>query len=514
MSAGVLALWAVEHGLLGPSSYLELHHFGHLLWLVASVALAADVRRWCAQWSTKMLACVTAIVLGMAITTLSTVDPVHAHWRVEASAHALGLNGLTRAARALVDLDGDGYSPLAWGPDCDDWDAERHPRAVDPPGGGDTNCNGVDAPINPTAAHYGLTESFGSASLAADIVILISVDTLRHDALHPKLMPETFAFAGRGIRFERMYATSPSTYTSLPLLVQATDASPPVAQILDSHKVASTSISGGVRDIDRRALGFARTLAARNAREVTETALAELAKPRAGRHLFWLHYFDPHAPYTAPEPVPTPPAFPPMPQRYLEVVRYTDVWLGKLYEGLDALGLSERALVVFTSDHGEAFGEYGQTAHSRTGYDPVLRVPGFVVGPTIPAAVHPHLVTHRDIVPTIRGAFGLDPEETVGRSLLRLRQGPQRPLHKFVFARSSRYASGRAADVPLAVLVEGDHKLVTNLEERTSVLYDLRVPNGEAFDIGPSQPELFRRLRKTAMIYADLDQFPVTLRTP
>jgi arylsulfatase A-like enzyme len=60
---------------------------------------------------------------------------------------------------------------------------------------------------------------------------------------------------------------------------------------------------------------------------------------------------------------------------YAGEVLYTDHEIGILLAGLRDLRLDERTLVVFTSDHGEEFGEHGWIGHDETVYDEVLHVP-------------------------------------------------------------------------------------------------------------------------------------------
>ena len=56
-------------------------------------------------------------------------------------------------------------------------------------------------------------------------------------------------------------------------------------------------------------------------------------------------------------------------------VRYADEEIGRLLEGMKALGLLENTTIFFTSDHGEAFYEHGQTGHGFNLYDELLKVP-------------------------------------------------------------------------------------------------------------------------------------------
>jgi arylsulfatase A-like enzyme len=58
-----------------------------------------------------------------------------------------------------------------------------------------------------------------------------------------------------------------------------------------------------------------------------------------------------------------------------------DAALGRLFAALDSLGLSERTLVVLTSDHGEEFRDHGSFGHGHTLYEETVRVPLIVRTP-------------------------------------------------------------------------------------------------------------------------------------
>src|SRR5437870_2561 len=93
----------------------------------------------------------------------SPISPARRTRRCSSAAWLYGRHAvrLSRACRSLVDLDADGFSPVAWGTDCDDFDGAKNPLAKDPPGGGDSNCNGVDPPAEPTDAETGLAPPYG-----------------------------------------------------------------------------------------------------------------------------------------------------------------------------------------------------------------------------------------------------------------------------------------------------------------------------------------------------------------
>ncbi len=105
-------------------------------------------------------------------------------------------------------------------------------------------------------------------------------------------------------------------------------------------------------------------------------------------------------------------------------IRSMDDGFGFLIAALQERGLYESTLIVFTSDHGEEFGEHGVVGwHSHTLYDELLRVPLVI---KLADAAHAGVevaqqVRSIDIAPTILAAVGLAvPEEFEGTDLARL----------------------------------------------------------------------------------------------
>lgn len=130
----------------------------------------------------------------------------------------------------------------------------------------------------------------------------------------------------------------------------------------------------------------------------------------------WLHLFDPHAPYDPPEPFASRYAETP----YLGEVTATDHFLTPLLAPLlDArtAGGTASALVVLTSDHGEALGEHGELTHGLFAYEPTLAVPLVLWGPGVKPGRDPRPARHVDIVPTVLEALGLDPSPAAGHTL-------------------------------------------------------------------------------------------------
>ncbi|NVM20638.1 MAG: sulfatase-like hydrolase/transferase [Desulfobacterales bacterium] len=123
---------------------------------------------------------------------------------------------------------------------------------------------------------------------------------------------------------------------------------------------------------------------------------------------------------------------------YDNAVRYQDHLIQNLIDYMDRAGFLEDTIIIFTSDHGEAFNEHGKLFHVVSHYQEMIAVPMFIF---IPEEVKNILslrglkmleyntgrdVTNLDIVPTVLDLYGiLDNgdgafiENLDGRSLLR-----------------------------------------------------------------------------------------------
>jgi arylsulfatase len=245
----------------------------------------------------------------------------------------------------------------------------------------------------------------------------------------------------------------------------------------------------------------------------TDAALDWLdGRSRPERSFFlWVHYQDPHGPYTAPAECLVPPAdgggepelalgpdqrgqgaLPPYQAidgerrpavyraRYEAEIRFFDRELGRLVDGLAQRGLLERALVVFTADHGESLGEHGfyfshgQHLHRELLHVPLLlRSPGGASSGRVRAPA-----SHLDLYPTLLTHFGLDAGPTRGVDLLADPLPPERVVSQSL--RGSWSATN------------GRHHLL--LEAGKARLFDLAADPGEELDLAPSRPELVREL--------------------
>ncbi len=96
-----------------------------------------------------------------------------------------------------------------------------------------------------------------------------------------------------------------------------------------------------------------------------------IAAQSAQPFFFFFHIYEPHAPYTPPEPFRSRYASSP----YDGEVATADAIVGAFIDRLKAAGIYDRALIVFASDHGEGLWEHGEDQHGVLLYRESLQVP-------------------------------------------------------------------------------------------------------------------------------------------
>lgn len=165
----------------------------------------------------------------------------------------------------------------------------------------------------------------------------------------------------------------------------------------------------------------------RKADEMTRRAVELLSDNKDRPFFLFLHYYDPHQRYEAPEPFASRYA-----DGYKAEIAFVDHAFGKLIAAIRTLGLADRTLVVFTSDHGEGLGEHGEDTHSYFLYDTTQHVPLILWSPgRVPAGqVVEAQVRLVDLTPTVLAYVGLSATRQMqGVSLRPLLSQPDRDDH-------------------------------------------------------------------------------------
>ncbi len=165
---------------------------------------------------------------------------------------------------------------------------------------------------------------------------------------------------------------------------------------------------------------------------------------------------------------------------YWGIVKRLDEALGRLMDALKSLGLIEKTIVLFTSDHGCHFktrnGEY-----KRSGHESSVRVPTFLTGPGFFGGGRIRKpVSLVDLPPTLLDAAGIAvPSSMHGRSLLPLLHGVDVEWPEELFIQISEAEVGRAVRTQrwkYGVVAPGKDGLKDAGSDRyvESYLYDLQ----------------------------------------
>jgi arylsulfatase A-like enzyme len=95
---------------------------------------------------------------------------------------------------------------------------------------------------------------------------------------------------------------------------------------------------------------------------------------------------------------------------YHGMVRFIDDGLGQILDALASLGLREKTIVLFASDHGDFMGEHAMQRKGGVFYDCLTRIPMILSWPGQVAAgqVEEGMVNLIDVVPTLLQLQGLD----------------------------------------------------------------------------------------------------------
>jgi len=375
-------------------------------------------------------------------------------------------------------------------------------------------------------------------------VILISIDTLRADHVgaygyQRETTPNVDEFASRAVLFSEAVAPAPQTlpshasiFTSLipshhgglaNFRFKLSEDAVTMAEILQDHGYATISFNDG--GVMSESFGFAQgfDLYDSTPRKSEFSTRVTPAKEWLSQHqdrpfFLFLHTYEVHLPlapgdsylelfdsgYAGPLPDY-------LGGKALRGIRDGDIEINEaelehiidLYDAtirsmddafqdligfLRESGLYDDSLIIFTSDHGEEYGERGRIAvHGPTLFDEVLLVPLIIKfpGDLFASTVVDSQVRSIDILPTVLDVLRIKaPTRFDGTSLMDLvGGGTDRHLPALSEARSGTLASLR----------DGAWKVIRG--KRTAQLFDLQNDPAEARDLASDNPEQEDRLQ-------------------
>ncbi len=355
------------------------------------------------------------------------------------------------------------------------------------------------------------------------IVILVTIDAMRADVMDHELwgrnMPTIQKLRQNDIEFSTARSTGSQTVDTLATLFSGKhfsqqrwtrhnrkkrtaelwpweDDTPRFPEILQEHGVVTATYAsawwlvgrmGIVRgfDVERRIRSATKTdygfpLAA----DLMEPALELIRDHRDGPLFLFLHFMEPHAPYTRGGTIGS------RVGDYSKEIGMVDKELLRLLELLDRTGQWSRTVLIVGADHGEAFGEHNSTYHATTLYEEVLRVPLIIRVPGARPRVVAEPVSTVDLGPTILDLFGLaTPAHFMGQSLVPFLRGEDVALSRPIVA------EGRLKQ---ALITPEGFKAIRDLRNGTIEVYDLDEDPHELLNIADREEaaDALNRLRR------------------
>ncbi len=387
-------------------------------------------------------------------------------------------------------------------------------------------------------------------------IILVMVDTLRADHLGcygygRDTSPNLDAFAARSLLFEN--AVAPSSWTWPSIASMFTGQYPLHHGVVNGARsrlgfgkrtlaeicadagmktaafVANPLISPS-KNFDRGFETF-EVLSWADAGTLVDRFFRWLDQEKKGRFLAYLHFMDPHGPYSPPddyiarfsdpkEPHRLPPdalkdlgnrlgtnkqaaeeVDPRLVQnamdRYDSEILFWDEQFGRLVAKVESLGLAGKTLIVVTADHGEEFLEHGILGHGWTLFDISVKIPLIMKGPAIAPARIEEQVELIDLAPTLLDAAHIEGKgaDFDGASLLDRGLGA-RPEGAFTHT-AHAFSPELKHRTSLFALQTGRWKLIYDPKSERMRLFDLDKDAGELEDLAgdPAFDELCRRFR-------------------
>lgn len=394
-------------------------------------------------------------------------------------------------------------------------------------------------------------------------VVLIVIDTLRADHLGAygydrPVSPNLDALAAEAAVFENAFAAATWTLPSVAsmftgLLPSQHDAGRPyedergeqfsvmraAARVFPEVLRERGYVTGAVVNAPflHEGFGFARGFddydwapasdsQLRRADVTVDAALAWLDEHGDEQFFLFVHVFDLHRHYDAPEPfrgrftdqfadtygetldtlesrdlAEANRDWPFIVAAYDEEIAFVDAHLGRLFDGMRSRGILDQSTVLLTSDHGEGFDEHGSAGHGHTLFNEMLRVPLMVWGPGVEAGRYEDPVSLIDLEPTILeiadsgvetkgNASSLWPLLTTGRSL------PRRTL----FAEWTHPGE-------LKAVIRWPFKAILDAETDQRWLYNLSDDPGEEINLADSRDSDFYEFLSDlqALLHAQTD---------
>jgi len=356
-------------------------------------------------------------------------------------------------------------------------------------------------------------------------IILIVIDATRADHLEcygyaRSTAPNICGFAEEGVKFNNMFATTPSTKTSVGSLFTSlypgqhhainntdmlSDNLNTLMEVIKSNNYSTYAVNSNVGissryEYNQGADLWIDVLDNNSAENVNKVVFDILEQKDKQPFFMYIHYVDPHDPYLALEPYShffngdyegevtgnlsklcykcnnlslicnkcnKDEIIQQLSLYYDNEIAYVDHEIGELLKRLKDVGVYNNTIIVITADHGELFMEHGYLRHSNGLYSEVINVPLIIRDPrkenNISVSTY---VSTIDIFPTIIDLVGVETNSNImGESVFDVNDKPNRDI----FLDNDR---SQTINPQIGVISEG-HKLIKDLETGEYTLFDI-----------------------------------------
>lgn len=373
-------------------------------------------------------------------------------------------------------------------------------------------------------------------------IIFIMMDTTRADHLgcygyNVDTTPNIDRFARQSVRFTRAISQAPFTIWSVPSFMTSqypedmvgpdglhldTGSTASLAEVLsDQGYVTSGLISNSTLPDCQRGFDYFDQLSFGSEKVtpvtsswVLDNAIGQISKLADRKFFMFLLFMDPHSPYALHDQYDFSSQFKNEKQRtissfigsdtssftaeekklfqpyYDSEIRYTDEYIGKLFQALKQRGLYENSLIIFLADHGEEFGEHGQYFHGQTLYNQALSVPVIIKSPGQHQQKEVKGVFRLiDVFPTIMKSIGCGSSGLNLRgNAVNLERVDELPDY-LAFSANSKLRS----------VANSRYKCIVDLAKMSHQTFDILNDPAEKRDISAQEPAIANSLTKAVM---------------
>jgi choline-sulfatase len=399
-------------------------------------------------------------------------------------------------------------------------------------------------------------------------VLLVTVDTLRADHLgcygcQRPTSPHLDRLARSGHLFMDALCPMPTTTPSHAALLTGRhprslgvlyngavmpQSAVTLAEVLEGRGYATAAFVGAYPvhsefGFDQGFQHFSGTELEREADQVVDEAIHWLSQQDGSPFFLWVHLWDPHIPYYAPEEyrerfqvpsleLPLKFAFVRRPgdvtdemvektvAAYDAEIAWTDHNLGRLVAAMKRHGHFNRSIIAVTADHGESMAELLQARayvfdHGEFLYRHQLAVPLLIRPPggsPVPEAGNRHHgpVSLTDLMPTLLDLLGIEaPQGTEGRSLQPLMAGNALPPRAVIAQRRpfTRPPTPFLAGEQYSVISDGWHLLTSTRGDPE--LFDLAADPGETENRYADEESVARRMHELLRAWQEGAEAPL-----